>query len=272
MSVLLQTQKVTKYFEGLKAVDGIDFDINQGEIVSIIGPNGAGKTTLFNLVAGFFKPTSGRIIFEGEDITRLRPDQVTAKGIARTFQNIRLFDSMTVAENVMVGAHCRMKSGWIHALLRPPSTVREESAVRQKAIKLLGAVSDQIAHNANAAAWAQSYANRRRIEIARALASDPRLLLLDEPTAGMNPIETAESIELVRRLRDSGLTIMLIEHKLKVVMTMSDRVVVLDHGEKIAEGTPREVSQSERVIEAYLGHKAAAAMEQAREGSSFQAG
>ncbi|MHB9091412.1 MAG: ABC transporter ATP-binding protein [Chloroflexota bacterium] len=242
------------------AVDGIDLRVDEGEIVSIIGPNGAGKTTAFNLITGFIKPTSGRILFRGEDITRLSPDRVMARGIARTFQNIRVFANMTVMENVMVGAHCRMHSGWLHALLRPPSTVREEAEVREKALRMLGILGPQMVRSANAAVQTQTYANRRRTEIARALASDPQLLLLDEPTAGMNPLETVDSIDVIRRLRDRGITIVLIEHKLKVVMTISDRVLVLDYGTKIAEGTPDEVSRNERVIEAYLGRKAAASV------------
>ena len=250
---LLQASSLTKAFGGLVAVSRVDFDIPRRAIVSIIGPNGAGKTTFFNMLTGLYKPTSGTIAFDGRDVTGRRPDVILSRGIARTFQNIRLFATMSALENVMVGEHARLRAGLLGSLLRPAHVRREERAAREKAREMLSYVGlaedvvDQLAVNL-------SYGDQRRVEVARALASNPSLLLLDEPTAGMNPQESRSLTAFMRRLRDErDLTILLIEHDMKVVMDVSERVTVLDHGEKIAEGDPQEVRRDERVVEAYLG-------------------
>ena len=251
---LLNLNKVTKRFGGLTAVQDVDLQIWQGEIISIIGPNGAGKTTVFNLITGIYRPTEGDIAISGRSIVGLHPDQVLTRGIARTFQNIRLFNNMTVLENVLVGQHTQLKANVLGSLFRPPSVVREEAAAKQRAIELLGFFGPTLVERQEEYVINLSYADRRRVEIARALAARPKLLLLDEPTAGMNEAETLEAVKYVRRLRDElGLTILLIEHKLAVTMGMSDRIAVLDYGRKIAEGLPEEVRHNELVIAAYLG-------------------
>jgi branched-chain amino acid transport system ATP-binding protein len=251
--VILTAERISKIFGGLVAVNDVSFDIPRKSIVSIIGPNGAGKTTFFNMLTGLYRPTTGRITFEGKDVTRTRPDLITKAGVARTFQNIRLFGTMSALENVMVGQHVRMKAGMFGSIFRTPKVRKEEVHVRDRAREVLTYVGlrehqfDQLAINL-------AYGDQRRVEIARALASDPHLLLLDEPTAGMNPQESAQLTDFMNRLRDElGLAILLIEHDMKVVMGVSERVTVLDHGEKIAEGVPQEVRANPAVVEAYLG-------------------
>jgi branched-chain amino acid transport system ATP-binding protein len=256
---ILSARDVSKTFGGLLAVDSVDFVVPRRGIVSIIGPNGAGKTTFFNMLTGLYKPNTGRIEFDGENITAERPDIIMKLGLARTFQNIRLFGTMTALENVMVGQHARMKAGLFGSIFRPPWVKREEVDVREKAEETLDYVGlrHSVIHQMSVNL---SYGDQRRVEIARALASEPKMLLLDEPTAGMNPEESARLTAFMRKLRDErDLTILLIEHDMKVVMGVSERITVLDHGEKIAEGSPTEVRQNQRVVEAYLGSKEARA-------------
>ncbi len=250
---ILNAKRISKRFGGLVAVNDVTFSVPEKSIVSIIGPNGAGKTTFFNMLTGLYTPSTGGVDFAGKETTGLRPDQITALGMARTFQNIRLFGTMSAVENVMVGQHARMRSGLAGSILRLPSTRSEEKRVEAKAREMLGFVGIRESHWDDLAINL-SYGDQRRVEIARALASDPQLLLLDEPTAGMNPQESENLTIFMRKLRDElGLAILLIEHDMKVVMGVSEHVTVLDHGEKIAEGDPVSVRNNPRVVEAYLG-------------------
>jgi branched-chain amino acid transport system ATP-binding protein len=254
---LLEVDGVTKRFGGLSALNELSFDVRPGEIVSVIGPNGAGKSTVFNVITGLYPPDEGNVRLRGQSIVGLSPNRITKAGIARTFQTVHLFPNMTVLENAMVGQHCRSKAGVFGAVVRTPRVRREEAAIRVRARESLDFFGSRLAgYRQDQPAFALSYANRRRLEMARALATDPAIMLLDEPTAGMNPRETLELRDHIVRMRDQlRLTVLVIEHDMRVVKGVSDRVVACDYGRKIAEGTYEEVANDEAVVEAYLGRR-----------------
>ncbi len=257
---ILEGKNLSMVFGGLSALDSVDFNVKKGEILSLIGPNGAGKTTLFNLLTGVYSPTHGKIRFKDNEIKNKKPYEITKMGIARTFQNIRLFGEMSVLDNVAIGQHCRTSTGVFGAIFRTAAVKKEEKKVKEKAMQVLNFVGlDDVCEEKSKNL---PYGKQRRLELARALATDPELILLDEPAAGMNPQETNDLIKLIDKLNDMGKTVLLIEHDMKLVMGISQRIMVLDYGKKIADGTPEEVRNNEMVIKAYLGDNAAKAKEE----------
>jgi branched-chain amino acid transport system ATP-binding protein len=269
-SPVLEISGLTRHFEGVNAVDGVELTVRQGELIGVIGPNGAGKTTLFNLVSGFDRPDAGSVRLNGAEVTGLAPERLARLGLARTFQHGRVFGNLSVLDNVLMGAHVRLfaaRPGWrglgplgelVLAAVRPARVRREESALREEAVAILSRFGDRLTPRLDHPAYSLSYANRRRLELARALALRPKALLLDEPTAGMNETETAEMEGVIAELKAGGLTILLIEHKLDMVMRLSDRVLAMDDGRRIAEGAPRHVRDHPAVVEAYIGRPALA--------------